>query len=622
MPQPLHHNHHLRLVLQFLLVVILARLAYNYRRQDTPSTPPNTPHSYPLRNPQRVMDQEKEVNKWIAMQRRKEIALSKRSPYPRPKGETHLEELVGLMEKIYTTLADMTYIPHSAIKKGPHVIDRKVVEKYGLDPMVVRLMEMLPYVDKDELGEDSKGVSGGAFADFRKAADVEESREMWVANWVYDEETLLWRNEETGTRRHMLPWITPLTLSWQGKAGDEGGYSDKARYVLLYNARYHRLYMPDMKNWGVMPVTHDSVAMWWDEEEEMRQLRLEDEKTGGEPVWNTVWVLKLMLESLTNLSELPLAEGYDHVDEEKWEELVWLYRDNGWPDKFDPDAFRAAFVGWGVKLEGKGDPKVLYEEIKRIEGEDRILAQIGGEWGEPLPQFRRGALEEQKLPFPRWSTIGRLQAAIGEAKERLSEATDVDETWSLKWSIHQKERQLREAEGQLDALHDEYERICSERRRRHGDCSEGSERILREFQAVARDLEGIERSTREERERFAVEDIPAESLALRTNLLTWKEQELKWHLMGYEKSKAAMLEYCARTGLTPLPSISERSRAMESHREMRQKIDERKEYLLEMREWLSGVPREAKAASEQVAAEMAKAEEEIKDMEERIRGES
>ncbi|KAF1999869.1 hypothetical protein P154DRAFT_210480 [Amniculicola lignicola CBS 123094] len=594
--EQLHRFPHLKLILQIILAVFLARVAYHYSPAN--SNPPRTPDRWNSRT----------MEEKVWLRRFRERAIEQLKPIPRPEGYTHLEEIADLLDQIYTTLAKMTYIPHTAIERGPHILPATVTEKYNLDPMVVKLMEIIPYVVKAEL-ESSRFLSGGLFADFRKEEDVSASREPFYCNWAFDEDNLKWRMNGHECK-YMLPWVTPLTLmSFQGNS-----------HILLYNARYNRLYFANMNHWSKDVVLEgEGLGVWWDETEEL--LDLQEDTTGflGVPKHDAPALLKMHLQLLTSLKEFPWENTYGKDGEEMYEALTWMYRDNGWPDKFDENQFQADFIRWRVKLSNKGDPKFLYKEILREEGEDRILAQIGGVWEEELPRIRREVLEGNGVPFPRWTPIGRLQTLIREAEARLLAATDVDEIWRDKWSLHQNKRLLKEAEAHLNEFHEEYEGVCVEQRRLHGDCRVGPERILREFQAIERDLEGIERRTKEEREQLATRSFPVAMLELQTNWLAQRERELKWYTMAYEQSKAAMVKYCERTGANRLPEDNERNRAIEWNKDMRQKIAEQKEDLLEMRLWLSGVPAEAPETRCVVDTAIKEVESGIQSMEDRIR---
>lgn len=64
-----------------------------------------------------------------------------------PHNEDQLQDIASLMDGIYTTLANMTFIPPSAIKRGPHQINVTAIP-CERTPAVIRLMEIMPYVDR------------------------------------------------------------------------------------------------------------------------------------------------------------------------------------------------------------------------------------------------------------------------------------------------------------------------------------------------------------------------------------------------------------------------------------------------------------------------------------------
>jgi hypothetical protein len=97
--------------------------------------------------------------------------------------DNQLQEVASLMDEIYTTLTNMTFIPETAIKRGPHNINASAFP-CNHDQSVLRIMELMPYVDHIEVGEDSidggrtlrtDWLYGGEFVNYRSSYELEDS---------------------------------------------------------------------------------------------------------------------------------------------------------------------------------------------------------------------------------------------------------------------------------------------------------------------------------------------------------------------------------------------------------------------------------------------------------------
>lgn len=122
-----------------------------------------------------------------------------------------LHEIADLMDDIYTTLAMMQYIPAEAIQRAPHrspPVDVDLAAKLHLDPSIIYLHQILPYID-DHAVEATDFIFGGYFVDFRDAGDVERSRDPFYM----DDDSC------------MKPWVTTLSALGNHQS------------VILYDAR-------------------------------------------------------------------------------------------------------------------------------------------------------------------------------------------------------------------------------------------------------------------------------------------------------------------------------------------------------------------------------------------------
>lgn len=83
-----------------------------------------------------------------------------------------LQKIASLMDDIYVTLANLTFIPHNAITRGPHNINTSAIACKP-SPSVLRLIELLPYVDIS-LIQEPDWIYGGYFMDYRNPEHLAE----------------------------------------------------------------------------------------------------------------------------------------------------------------------------------------------------------------------------------------------------------------------------------------------------------------------------------------------------------------------------------------------------------------------------------------------------------------
>lgn len=107
------------------------------------------------------------------------------------------------MGQYYELLADMHYYPRSYIKYPPHSppISLELCEKYQLEPQVVELLQLLPYIEG--YNNEDEFILGGSFADYRDEGVFEQARDPTFASpdGGFDDE-----NGE-----YMRPWVVALT---------------------------------------------------------------------------------------------------------------------------------------------------------------------------------------------------------------------------------------------------------------------------------------------------------------------------------------------------------------------------------------------------------------------------
>lgn len=143
--------------------------------------------------------------------------------------KANLHEVADLMLKIYETLVEMRYLDPKGIVHGPHNITSLDGTDLQLDPTIVYLYSILPYVDEEGAGARDF-FHGGTFADFRVADHVEQGRDPFYASPEGDFDA------ENG--QYIRPWATPLSL-----LGNHGT-------VLIYDGKQHRIWAVDQEGWS------------------------------------------------------------------------------------------------------------------------------------------------------------------------------------------------------------------------------------------------------------------------------------------------------------------------------------------------------------------------------------
>lgn len=152
--------------------------------------------------------------------------------------KARLHEVAGLMLEIYRTLAEMRHLRPESIIEGPHDLTAMdaTYEKLELDPAVVYLYRILPFVDTD-FADGADFFQGGMFFNQVEIGDVTQGRDPF--------HRLSRPNEHGGdieNGEYMSPWYTPLS-----KCGNHSP-------VMIYDTRQHRIWIVDqILGWSTDP---------------------------------------------------------------------------------------------------------------------------------------------------------------------------------------------------------------------------------------------------------------------------------------------------------------------------------------------------------------------------------
>ncbi|KAI5460524.1 hypothetical protein BGZ63DRAFT_387386 [Mariannaea sp. PMI_226] len=341
-----------------------------------------------------------------------------------PSKKAQLKEVADLMLEIYRTLARMQYLDPAWIQEGPHGVDDDLLqmfESHNLDPCVIYLYSILPYVDTGGVAEVDF-FQGSEFADFRRSEHVERGRDPF-----YDSQV-------------MPPWMTPLSLLGNHQS------------VIIYDSRKHEIAILDQESGGstdhnineVLEAQKDEESDGEKEEEIERDEEYYDEEEGDEdededdtdeddggsegPFDEMASrpadrVLRDIVQWYNELIEIP--GGGERSGREWAKEIVKpLYTKLGWPEAdFDGEAFLVEQARASAAATAKYNSEELIREA----------------------QIYRGYLEESD------------SLAMHQRRQKLAESKTTDEEWVSRWELwhaestncHNVER-LKDAEAARD----------------------------------------------------------------------------------------------------------------------------------------------------------------------------
>jgi hypothetical protein len=160
-----------------------------------------------------------------------------------------LHEVANELLNIYQTLVEMRYVDPKALIRGPHEMDDELLSgyaKYKLDPAIIYLYSIMPYIDEAET--DARDFfQGGAFFDQMSIFHVERGRDPRYCSPTggFDDED----------GQYMYPWYTPLSNC--------GNHSP----IIIYDAREHRIWIVDQIDGRT---TDPAYCKWYGESDSVK----------------------------------------------------------------------------------------------------------------------------------------------------------------------------------------------------------------------------------------------------------------------------------------------------------------------------------------------------------------
>ncbi|KAK8087756.1 hypothetical protein PG997_002717 [Apiospora hydei] len=286
--------------------------------------------------------------------------------------KARLQRVADLMLDIYQTRAEMRYIDAAAIKPGPHDITHlmPLYQSLKLDPTVIYLYSILPYVDEVEAGQ-REFYMGGTWLNHLDKEQVQQGRDPFFLSPEGND-----FSDPKGP--YMRPWFTPLSVLCE------------RQQVIIYDAKEDRIWTIDQGSWkNEDPALRDAAEREdspfedeYDDDDDM------DSEDGGDfvvvpndisrmPARAAAEVLR-DINAWFRAHRVPFPGNPDWSDGDGFDTtLTELYARHGWPDHFDGDAFEVGRLRrWAVARvrDDQGEPARKLEEAQ--EDVDRCREQL------------------------------------------------------------------------------------------------------------------------------------------------------------------------------------------------------------------------------------------------------
>ncbi|OAQ86107.1 hypothetical protein VFPBJ_00147 [Purpureocillium lilacinum] len=547
-----------------------------------------------------------------------------------PSQKAKLHEVADGMLKVYQTLVRMRYLDASLIQEGPHNVDHllPLYRSLGLDPSIIYLYSILPYVKPGDDGGGGDFFQGGEFADFRDEEDVRQARDPFYSDAAEDA---------------MRPWMTPLS--------NIGNHHT----ALIYDARKHCIGIFDQLNSGSGDhnLYEGCIIRKEDEVDEEEGDQREGHgvgsggSAGGEPDETD--------EEEDGVQSDEEDGQDDHGDDEDEEEAEDEQGDEGGDSDDDEDSGDddGGHECWLDEMDCRPAPNVLRDMVLWFESLTELPGggeQSGPEWSadiiKPLyikhgwphahfngdaflvdqaraqavldardaaqePQRKVDRLHPDKGTTQNADDDGSNSPLIQRGRERLAAATTPDEEWAARWELWRAEcghkrrlRAFREAEADL-------QRECPD-----GVCVKPGEMVLWELRQLREELLSAERALKRCRQEIndagETDDDARRSLQIQ---LRQAERRAETYRRAYEACEADAKRDCP--GKAPLPlgrGVETTGLDLDGRRkDLTGQVEGLEEDIGLIREWIEGLPEGdgVQTARELAGAQLEQSEEQL-----------
>ncbi|KAL5117493.1 hypothetical protein ACEQ8H_004658 [Pleosporales sp. CAS-2024a] len=466
--------------------------------------------------------------------------------------DSQLHEIASLMDDIYATLVNMTFIPETAIKRGPHKINTDSIP-CQLNTEAFRAMELLPYVDKFEVHQvgDAYGLDwlyGGEFVDYRDPQDY-----YWACHPLHS-----WYD--------LLPESIALT-SW-----GSGGWNGDETNAMLYDTWRNRIRVFEGEDWVHIcdedalrerPDSHyhdyTRIGLFNHSIERPIAARTKDDWEGD--IWlDAPKFLRRILDAYQTLAWTPWEtsnrEGGWGIPNDIIKDLL---RAHGWPANFDPSNFNAAFI------------RAKHAHATQLgPAAQAVYQRLGDLVGSP-DRSDPGSIEDMR----------RVIISLDSQKNMNHH---VQEQWFYLYRAQAHRWLLNHQEQELVAVKEEYARLCPNQV-----CVKPGDEILWEFHSIAQDWDKMQRSPSPEQTckdylvNFVDFAAPSDRYG---NCVSKRTRDRSWLSLAYNLSKADALAHCALTSCNLIPQVTLKHLVGQQIAMLEARIHHYQSHLPVMRAWL------------------------------------
>lgn len=548
----------------------------------------------------------------------------------------NLQEVADLLLRIYETLVNMRYIDPVALIRGPHELDQQLLaeyEKHSLDPAIIYLYGIMPYIDEVET-EARDFFQGGSFFNQMKVDHVDWSRDPRYAGPSGD------FDDEDG--QYMYPWYTPLSNC--------GNHSP----IIIYDAREHRIWVVDqMDNMSTDPrfcrgwyedrdSANDEESNWGDseysdldEDDGISGQGEDTEMQGSSEFGNDGEIEREELAGLHADQSEPMDydEGFEHVEElSEWErrEAAAVMNRNS----LEPVRSRSA----GDVLR---DINQWYGELKELPGQGEYTRWMKPEilralylrngWPEQFNghQFEidkvrayctERALYDAEEPL---RTVKRLVSWSEHAarntehcRNKLREAHSLEEEWTARFELWKAELSLAKHTKDLGDAKAEAEKLCP-----GGKCPRDEDLPLWQLEKLRVELQWArERAHKEKDSSGSSKDNPEQLRYIEARHRRAKQQ-LQIHEEAFEAGKAEAEHMCPGKSFQEVTGIRSLGRQdmLTTIASEKETVESLATHIAAIHAFAASVPRDALDARIEVEIEIGMSKKSLDEARERLK---
>lgn len=437
-----------------------------------------------------------------------------------------LQKIANLMDEIYVTLANSTFIPHNAITRGPHNINTTAIACKP-SAAVLRLIELLPYVDIS-LIQEPDWIYGGHFMDYRNPKHLAELCDPLRGQFI-------------GWTDYMAPSDVALT-NW-----GTGGWNNDATWVFLYNTERESIRIYQAELWvGRHQAKREfgrGMEDWWFEESG----ELEWDRHDGAP-----HVLRAIADNFKHVHWSPWGtSNRENGFGAPYTVIETLLKRNGWPHAFNSRQFNADLIRAKHKPSGKGYAAAALKRVDELAGFNRSIADGEYTWIDSDKGLI--AWTEERVLRERQA----YEAEVDDAERELKKYQYISATWLIE--------DYRE---ELEEARQEVARLCPD-----NVCVAEAEMILWEYLALQVTQEEVQLSNPTQDCECDLKIQPSSDPYWLEKCIANKATERLWLDLAIEQSHEEALAHCSNTGYQLLPFSDVYARARDKMEEYVRKIE-------------------------------------------------